>query len=124
MARAAALKIVMSGVMSFGYCGRLQPPRITITSAIAATREGKSAQPFRHDRGVGWWKDLACEQLAIATRLPGTLCYGQLKLRIGKWALGHYLDNRKRRVCLRSSQLSNHAPAVGLLFIPCTALRR
>ena len=25
-------------------------------------------------------KDLACEQLAIATRLPGTLSYGQLKL--------------------------------------------
>jgi hypothetical protein len=24
--------------------------------------------------------DLACEQLAIATRLPGTLSYGQLKL--------------------------------------------
>ncbi len=25
-------------------------------------------------------KDLACEQLAIATRLPGSLSYGQLKL--------------------------------------------
>jgi hypothetical protein len=25
-------------------------------------------------------KDLACEQLAIATRLPGTVSYGQLKL--------------------------------------------
>ena len=25
-------------------------------------------------------KDLACEQLAIATRLPGSVSYGQLKL--------------------------------------------
>ncbi len=25
-------------------------------------------------------KDLACDQLAIATRLPGSLSYGQLKL--------------------------------------------
>ncbi len=31
---------------------------------------------------VGWTgeKDLACEQLAIATRLPGSLNYGPLKL--------------------------------------------
>ena len=44
---AAVLKMVMSGVISLGYCAKLQPVRIDVTSAIAAIRANANRRSQR-----------------------------------------------------------------------------
>jgi TolB-like protein/Tfp pilus assembly protein PilF len=63
--------------------GALREGRRAIELMPVEKESLKGAHMIEYFAMIAAWvgeKDLACEQLAIATRLPGTLSYGQLKL--------------------------------------------